>query len=144
MVLQRFKDAFGQVDFILMPGDMVGHGIDPHREEFTEEAWEEFQQTVQLTASLMAEAFPDTIVLPSLGNNDGEYHSSAPDESFKSTFYGFMYDTWFANFPSNVGIAANVKDTIMQAGYYRMDVNSSLAVLAMNSQYMDTDDDTSF
>ena len=66
-----------------------------------------------MTADLVAAAFPNTVVLPTLGNNDGQYHSSAPDEDFKSTFFTFMYDTWFANFPGNVGIASNVKDTFL-------------------------------
>ena len=70
-----------------MTGDMVGHHIDPHRDEFTEDRWESFKETVTITANLMNKNFPNTMILSTIGNNDGEYHSSAPDEDFKSTYY---------------------------------------------------------
>ena len=32
----------------------------------------------------------------------------------------------------------------MSAGYYRVDVTDTISVLALNAEYMDLDDDTSY
>lgn len=83
--------------------------------------------------------FPNTLVLTNIGNNDG-YHSQAPDEDQKSAYYGFIYDLWFKDYPGNAKITDSVQETIMSAGYYRVDLSDTLSVLATNNEYMDNDD----
>ena len=53
MVFQRFNEAFGEVDVMLVTGDFTGHDIDPHREDYTAEAWETFKGVVSSTASMI-------------------------------------------------------------------------------------------
>jgi hypothetical protein len=143
-MLRRFNDAFGTVDVILHNGDFVGHDIDPSRSEYTAETEATFRSVVSKTASLIATAFPDTMVLTTLGNNDGEFHHEAPNTADKLDFYDFMLDTWFAALPGDSSILPTIKDSYENAGNYRVDLNSNLAVLVINSQYFDIDDDTSY
>ena len=35
MIFQRFNESFGEMDVILLTGDMVGHDMDPERDEFS-------------------------------------------------------------------------------------------------------------
>lgn len=64
-------------------------------------------------------------------------------ESQKADYYGFIYDLWFKQYPGNKGITESVEETIMSAGYYRVDVSDTISVLTINAEYMDIDDDTS-
>ena len=51
---------------------------------------------------MLAEHFPDTLILPAFGNNDNEFHDNpapAPEVDF---FYNYMYDMWFRLLPGNV------------------------------------------
>jgi len=42
----------------------------------------------------LAKYFPNTYVLPSLGNNDPKYHYMALNEADKNEYYGFLYSAW--------------------------------------------------
>ena len=55
------------------------------------------------TAAMVEKHFPDTLVLTDIGNNDG-YHSQAVLDSEKSTYYSYLYDLWFTQYPGNAGI----------------------------------------
>jgi len=45
--------------------------------------------------------------LPSIGNNDG-YHNQAVDENQKASYYGFLHDLWFTNYPGNSKLVDSV------------------------------------
>ena len=53
----------------------------------------------------------------------------------KADFYGFLYDLWFSNWPGNTSLVEDsaIKSTFMDGGYYRVDVNEHLSVLALNT-----------
>ena len=143
-MMQRFTEAFGEVDVLLAPGDMVAHDIAPdHDDADLTSSWPQLQTYLTAAAELYAKNFPDTIVLTAFGNNDG-YHNQAPDEDQKSTFFSWVHDLWFTNMPGNGAIVDSVKDTFLAAGYYRVDISDTISVLTFNFEYMDDDDDTSF
>ena len=142
-MLTRFTEVFGEVDVLLVNGDHVGHGIAPHHDVATKADWPVVRDNLQASAKLIEKHFPNTLVLTNIGNNDG-YHSQAPDEDQKSAFYGFLYDIWFKDYPGNASITQSVQETLMYAGYYRVDVSDTVSVLSMNNEYMDIDNDSSF
>ena len=53
------------------------------------------KETLQLQAHLLNKYFPDSIVIPTLGNNDNKYHNEATRPDDKAEFYHFLYDEWF-------------------------------------------------
>lgn len=50
-MLQRFTEAFGAVDVLLVTGDHVAHGVAPHYDESPTEAdWEAVKANLQASA----------------------------------------------------------------------------------------------
>ena len=81
----------------------------------------------------ISEAFatklPQTLLIPTLGNNDWLYHYQTPSESNKTEFFTRLHDLWFSH--QHIKPADNA--TFLNGGYYRMDVAPGLAVLALNT-----------
>jgi hypothetical protein len=99
----RFKEAFGQVDVILVPGDSIAHkvaaaheGDDPDGKSYAA-----VKANFKATFDKFNEHFPDTIILPTFGNNDGRYKDEAIDEADKTDYYSFLYDLWFVELYTN-------------------------------------------
>ena len=48
--------------------------------------------------------------------------------------------------PGNSALAADaeLKSTFMEGGYYRVDIDENISILALNSQYYDLDDETQY
>lgn len=136
-------EAFGDVDVILAPGDAIAHHTAPHHDDPGTPDWEPVRKDLEASANLLKKHFPDTKVLWSVGNNDG-WHSQAPDESQKESYFSYLYNLWITGYPGNASFAASVKDTFMSAGYYRVDLSDTISVLLFENEYMDNDDDTSF
>ena len=78
-MLQRFKEVYGEVDVLLVPGDLVAHGVSPHHDDATQADFDNVKANLQASSSIIEQYFPNTLVLTLIGNNDG-YHSQAPDE----------------------------------------------------------------
>jgi hypothetical protein len=143
MLFTRFKAAFGSVDVIIVPGDSVAHkvaasleGDDPNGT-----AYAAVKANLQATFNKFNEHFPNTVILPTFGNNDGRYHDEAIDEKDKSDYYNFVYNLWFEQLTGNAGLdVASIKSTLLTAGYYRADLSPRVTVLSMNSMYMDASD----
>ena len=143
-MLQRFKKVFGDVDVLLVPGDHVAHKVSPHIDRSPTWAdWDNVKANLNASAMMIEKYFPDTLVLTNIGNNDG-YHSQAVKEEQKEEYYSYLHDLWFMQYPGNAGIADSVKETVMEGGYYRVDVTDSVSVLTLNAEYMDNDDDATY
>lgn len=106
VMFTHFKKTFGDVDFILVPGDSVAHkvaapngGTDPDSVHY-----DAVKANLQATFAKFKEYFPNTIVLPTVGNNDGRYKDSAIDESDKSDYDSLLFDLWFTELPGNAGL----------------------------------------
>ena len=145
LMFTRFKEKFGQVDFILVPGDSVAHKVAATAEgdDPTGSSYAAVKANLKATFGKFQQHFPNTVILPTFGNNDGRYHDEAIDEADKSDYYSFIYDLWFNQFAGNAGLdLASIKSTINVAGYYRADVSSNVSVLSLNSMYFDNDDNS--
>ncbi len=144
-MLTRFKEKFGPVDVIIVPGDSVSHKTSASEEgqDPTGSAYAAVKANLQATFSKLVEHFPQTVIIPTIGNNDGRYHDEAIDETDKSDYYNFVYDLWFKNFSGNANLdLASIKSTFINGGYYRADINSSLSVLSVNTMYFDLNDNS--
>jgi hypothetical protein len=86
----------GKFDFILVPGDLGAHGVpldptDPSLGNYTL-----LKETIQTVASTFAAYFPDTVVIPTIGNNDPKFHYRGLDLADRDEYYSFYLDSWFS------------------------------------------------
>jgi hypothetical protein len=82
-------------------------------------------------------------VVPSMGNNDGKYHYQGIDRADKTDYYGFFFEKWFKNHPliSKEAQLQQIETTFKYGGYYRVDVDSKLSILAVNTMYLNKKND---
>jgi predicted phosphodiesterase len=143
LLFTRFAEAFGSVDVIIVPGDSAAHkvaesvaGEDPSGAKYAA-----VKANLQATFNKFNEHFPNTVILPTFGNNDGRVHDEAIDEADKSDYYNFVYNLWFEQLTGNAGLdVASIKKTLLSAGYYRADISPKVTLLSLNSMYMDAAD----
>ena len=67
------------------------------------------------------------------GNNDCKYHFNAPPESDSLEFYSYIFDLWFNKHIPNRKYAEQVKETFLNGGYYRVDIDKNLSILSVNT-----------
>jgi hypothetical protein len=70
-----------------------------------------------------------------MGNNDPKYHYLGLDLKDRDEYYSFYLDEWFSQVPANKPLLSQVKNTMMTGGYYRLDIDDKLSVLALNTLY---------
>jgi hypothetical protein len=69
---------------------------------------------------------PNTIVLPTFGNNDFQFHYQVPTNETMQSFYSEIFDDWFSLIQANKRILNQtelIKRTFMQGGFYRVNLN---------------------
>lgn len=126
---------------LLVPGDHIAHHVSAKDSDPTGSEYASVKSHLQSTWEFLEQYFPNTVMLPTIGNNDGRYHNEAIDEGDKQNYYSFVYDLWFRNFAGNSSLnLADIEQTLMEAGHYRADITAELTILQMNSMYMTTDD----
>jgi hypothetical protein len=59
------------------------------------------KETISEFSKIVAQYFPNTLVLPTLGNNDPKYHYMALNEADKEEYFTFLYDAWFNQLTGN-------------------------------------------
>jgi len=77
----RFLDRFGKPDVLLIPGDHAAHNVSAKTldSDPTGSIYAAVKNNIAAVYQLIAKYFPDTIVLPTIGNNDGHFHNMAID-----------------------------------------------------------------
>ena len=133
------KQQGEKFDAIIVPGDLVAHGVpfDPNNASAGGD-YELLKETQRQIAERFHKYFPDTLLIPTLGNNDGKYHYQGIDPELKEDYYGTFFQHWFSEHPHNNALPNidDVKSTFKYAGYYRVDVDSKLSILALNTMYL--------
>ena len=128
----------------MITGDFAAHHLihseDPDR---IEETYALLLDTIGHLNELIADKFPDTIVLPAFGSNDSMYHSNPIPDQDSPFFYQYIFNLWFRLLPGNANNLSEeqvgkIHDTFHQGGYYRVDLNDKLSVLSMNTLYYDS------
>ena len=95
-MLARFNEKFGTVDVLIIPGDSVAHKVSAASgsTDVGGVAYAAVKKNLQSTYAKLEEDFPNTLIVPTFGNNDGRYHDEAIDEADKADYYEFIYDLW--------------------------------------------------
>ena len=72
--LKKIESSECEISFIIVPGDMVAHGIPLDPADPSVGNYDLLKQTLKTVAAYFAEYFPNLIVIPTFGNNDSKYH----------------------------------------------------------------------
>jgi hypothetical protein len=78
-MFRRFNDTWGQPDVLLYNGDHVTHGLS----WFSDDSPGDYNillQSLGELANMFSNYFPNSMILPTIGNNDNKYHDSATTE----------------------------------------------------------------
>ncbi len=75
-------------------------------------------------STLVAKYFPNTLFLPTFGNNDFKFHYQTPSPDYQKEFFSKLFDLWFTNNPTNKALLDLnlIKQTFMMGGYYRINL----------------------
>lgn len=139
-MINRLKERFPNPDVILIPGDHAAHkvaaldGQDP-----TGSAYQHIKDNIASVYQVLSKHFPNTIVLATIGNNDGRYKNEAIDEADKTDYYTFLYQQWFSILPGNRYLESEkIQTDVLAGGYYAVDLpETKYTVLQLNSMYCD-------
>jgi predicted phosphodiesterase len=140
------KLAADNPDFVLVPGDLIGHAIAAKLDEGLTDAqlterYTRLRNIYKTLADLFKKHFADSVVLGAFGNNDSQYHYQPAFGSGKGTFYDYVYKLWFTDHPANSRLTnlVDIKTTMQEGGWYRASlVPDKLTLLSFNSlQYGD-------
>jgi hypothetical protein len=82
-------------------GDHTAHSVSAKDDDPTGVEYAAVKNNIAQSFNLLKEFFPNTVILPTIGNNDGRFHDSAIDEQSKADYYQFLFDMWFKNFEGN-------------------------------------------
>ena len=93
---------------------------------------------------LLSQKFPDTLIIPTFGNNDSEYHDNPIPHDDEFFFYDYIFNLWFRLLPENARQMTEAqKDSIyatfIEGGYYRVDLTDDLSVISLNTLYYDSE-----
>lgn len=89
----------GKLDAILINGDFVKHGLslkDGSMDDPNSPRWAKNKKTIELNMRILRENFGSTLLLPTLGNNDGIVHNQMPctqcvSEQYFSSLFGIFF-----------------------------------------------------
>ncbi len=76
-----------------MSGDFVVHGLasdDPDKSD-----WDALKETIKASVDRVKAAFPKSLIIPCVGNNDVTHHYQVPSESEKNQYYSDLFNIWF-------------------------------------------------
>lgn len=127
------------LDILFVTGDIVGHTFSQEpASNYSEKLYETLMEVHRNFSVLTAKYLPNTLVLPSFGNNDFKFHYQPPTSTDKKSFYETIFDFWFKNHPANSKLLNTdlIKSTFLKDGFYRVNLpqaSANISVLAMNS-----------
>ena len=136
--MKKVKEFWGDPDVILVSGDFAAHDVaakrgqaEPHYDILKSIISQDFNQYI-------GAMFPNSSIIPTIGNNDVKYHYEYPlNEDDSHDYYGFLYDLWWNQVPGNSNYTKKeeVKSSMMKGGYFIYEHNTNLTFIAVNSLY---------
>ena len=125
-------------DVIIASGDYTGHDIAAKKGK-AHENYAILKATISdCFSQYIGALFPNTIVIPAIGNNDAKWHYEFPlTKEDSQEYYGFLFDLWFDQLKGNVNYTKKdaIKKTFMEGGYFVYDYNNEISFMCINSLY---------
>ena len=95
------KDDNPDLEVILVPGDIVTHGLAQDIEGSSKELYQQLLDTLDTVSGLFEKYFSQVLVLPTVGNNDTKYHYQPPETNDKHEYLTDLTQWWFQNHSAN-------------------------------------------
>ncbi len=137
LILKRMRDQEQGLDLLFMPGDFIGHGITIYEgQPFDLAKYQKLKEVHTSISELLAKYLPNTLIIPTLGNNDYIYHYQSPFGQFRQEYYSLMSHNWFTLQPqmANRPDMPQINQTFNEnGGYYKVKLNQNITVLALNT-----------
>lgn len=140
-MLNKLSKVDPDTDIMIVSGDFISHGFsvpvgEPHN-------YEVLKQTLRYVfVDLISVHFPNTIILPAIGNNDVKHHYRAPPQFDEAEdYYTFLADVLFNKVSGNQALDTNlIMENFIYKGYFRFDYQNELkqekiSFLSFNSLY---------
>lgn len=102
VMLNEFNNVHGKQDVIILTGDLSSHHTAMPYPMEDEDTYPLLLDTEAGLVQLLSSAFPDTLIIPTFGNNDSKFHDNPADKDDAHDFYDFIYTLWFHLLPGNV------------------------------------------
>ena len=138
LMLDKLDKIEPDIDVIIISGDLISHGLSVELEDKDHDQYALLKEKIEdLLVDLIAKKFPNTFILPTIGNNDIKYHYVAPQVNFTAPdYYPFLYRTIFEKIPKNRELKVHGKNESFNTfGGYRVNYSDELDFIAFNSLY---------
>lgn len=117
-------------EFIIMTGDLIAHfTMDLLKEDGTYD-YNYNKQLLYLShtqiSELLRKYFPNTQIIPSIGNNDGYSDYVIPSDSERMEYYTFLHNLW-------IPLCKNISPSFFDGGYYSTSTQNGYRFINLNS-----------
>lgn len=130
--LSEMQSIDSDPEFILITGDFVAHytsSILTSSGSFSPTYSQTLvQETFQQLSSLFNKFFPNTQIIPVIGNNDGYADYEMPTGLEKLEYLEFLYSVWQP-------LSKDLSRKFLTDGYYSIKSKSGLNVIVLNSNF---------
>ena len=136
MMLKKMKLVKPDLNVLLITGDFIGHFTNNERgEPYDPERYVTLMNVHQNLSSMIQREMRDVLVIPTFGNNDFDLDDEPANDTAKAEFYSRIFKIWFEDHPTNSKLMnlTSIRPTFLDGGYYRVDINPKLSVLALNT-----------
>lgn len=127
-VLEKMQQVDENPEFILITGDLVAHSIMKMNIDGKfdkEKNKERVHETLNNLTITFKNYFPDTQIIPVLGNNDAYDHYDMPTGYFKYEYLNFVYTLWKTQ--------EDIPQSFLTDGYYSIKTKSNYTIICLNT-----------
>ena len=108
-----------------MTGDFIGHYTNNKRKDpYDPQRYVTIMNVHQNLSNMVSKSFPNTLILPTFGNNDFDIDDEPANDATKLEFYSRIFKMWFEEQPKNFKTLnlTSIRPTFLKGGYYRVDL----------------------
>lgn len=130
--LKKIKDINNNPQLILLGGDLISHKI---MELSLQDPKEIIKKTLREFVSVISDFFPNTVVLPTTGNNDFYERYNVPVGDSKVDQYSSWKNTFFSDLRIKRLLNSDYETTLNDGSYYSYKFSEELTFISLNSNY---------
>ena len=109
-MMKKMKEVNPDLDVVLVPGDLVTHALPiGYSQHSQRDVYEKIKGVIDTVSELFETYFASAIVLPTIGNNDTEFHYNPEVGKHKDEYYKLLVNDWFTGHTANKGLS-NLSD----------------------------------
>lgn len=125
-------------EFIFLPGDFVSHGFSQtSSESYSSTKYIMLKEIIKRTFQEIRTNFPNSYLIPTIGNNDVKFHYQVPTSKEKNNYYSMFFEEAFEKTPQNRKLRnyPEIKRDFLNGGYYKADLSEDFSVIVLNTLY---------